>query len=175
MVSKLTSRELSTCGAACLYGFLTYLNGTAGWGCSLFIWFPNLSAADCWLEVQPVFYGFWTYLKGPVHLWCSTVGQRCSLLKQLWIYLQGTVRHGAAIVYGFQTYLQGTVSCGYTLFVHKVKNLLPENCKSGMQSVYKISEPTSRELSVWVQPFIWFPSLPPGDCQQVVQSFFTCS
>ena len=61
--------------------------------------------------------------------------------------------HDAANVYGHQTFLQGTVGHGYRLFVYKVKNLLPEDCKSGMQSVYKIFEPTSRDLSAWVQHF----------------------
>ena len=56
-------------------------------------------------------------------------------------------------MYRFQTYLQRTVGHGYRLFVNKVKNLLPEDCKSEIQSVYKVSEPTSRELSAWVQPF----------------------
>ena len=88
--------------------------------------------------------------------------------------------HDAANVYGHQTFLQGTVSHGYRLFVYKVKNLLPEDCKSGMQSVYKIFEPTSRDLSAWVQHFymvskqmvgrvcsfffLLFPNQHPGDC-----------
>ena len=45
----------------------------------------------------------------------------------------------------------------------------------GVQSVYKISEPTSRELSAWVEPFIRFPNLSPGDCQQGVQLECICS
>ena len=37
--------------------------------------------------------------------------------------------------------------------VYKVKHILPGDCKSGVQSVYKVSELTSRELSAWVEPF----------------------
>ena len=44
-----------------------------------------------------------------------------------------------------------------------------------MQSVYKVSEPTSRELSAWSQSFIRFPNLPPGDSRQGVQPDFSCS
>ena len=65
--------------------------------------------------------------------------------------------HGAANVYGLQTYLQGTLGHGYRLFVYKVKNLLLEDCKSGMQSVYKIL------------------NLPPGDCPLGCIMFFTVS
>ena len=43
-----------------------------------------------------------------------------------------------------------------------------------MQSVYKVSEPTCRELSGW-SLCIWFLNLPPKDCPQGVQPDFTCS
>ena len=54
-VSEPTCRGLSTGGAACLYGFQTYLQGTICWRCSLFIRFPNLPAGDYLLEVQLVY------------------------------------------------------------------------------------------------------------------------
>ena len=41
-----------------------------------------------------------------------------------------------------------------------------------MQSVYKVSEPTSRELSALVDPLFTVLNLPPGYCQQLD---FTCS
>ena len=40
--------------------------------------------------------------------------------------------------------------------VYTVTNLLPEDCKSVMQSVYKVSEPTAREQSAWVKPLYMF-------------------
>ena len=41
-VSNPTYREMSVQGAACLYGFKSYLRGTVGWGCSQLIRFLNL-------------------------------------------------------------------------------------------------------------------------------------
>ena len=39
MVFETTSKELSAGGAACLYGFQTYLQGTVGQMCSQFLLF----------------------------------------------------------------------------------------------------------------------------------------
>ena len=52
-----------------------------------------------------------------------------------------------------------------------MKNLLPGECKSGVQSVYKVSEHTQRELSAGCSLFILFPNLPPDR----VHPDFTCS
>ena len=54
-VSKLTSRGLLARVAACLHGFQTYLQGTVGQGCSLFIWFSSVSPGDCQTMIQPVY------------------------------------------------------------------------------------------------------------------------
>ena len=71
--------------------FLTCLKGTVRWWIQLVCFFLNLPAVDCCLEEQLVFFYFFatflqdnclpgvgpvytvlgTYLKGPVHLWCS--------------------------------------------------------------------------------------------------------
>ena len=85
-------------------------------------------------------YGFRTYLQG-------AVGQRCSLLIQFLNLPPGDCKPGCSQCLRFPNLPQGDCQSGYRLFVYKVKNLLPEDCKSGMQSVYKVSEPTSRELS----------------------------
>ena len=37
--------------------------------------------------------------------------------------------------------------------IYEANNLLPGDWKIGVQSVYKVSEPTSRKLSALVQPF----------------------
>ena len=45
----------------------------------------------------------------------------------------------------------GTVGRGYRLFI-RVRTYF-QGSKIGVQSVYKVSEPTSRELFAWVEPF----------------------
>ena len=55
MFSESTSRGLLAIGAACLYGLRTYLQGTVGKGCSMFIQFPYLLPEDCQADVSPAF------------------------------------------------------------------------------------------------------------------------
>ena len=73
-VSEPTCRGLSAVGAACLYVFQTYLHGTVGWSCSLFLWFPNLPPGDCWPWVLPVY----TALE-PTSRDLSSCGAACAL------------------------------------------------------------------------------------------------
>ena len=137
-VSKPTSRGLSAGGAACLYGFKTYLQGTVCCRCSLFIRFPNLPAGDCLLKVTLVYtvskptsrglstegaaclYGFKTYLQG-------TVCCRCSLFICFPTYLQGTGLLEYSLFIRFQTYLQGTVCWRCSLFI-RFQNLPAGDC-----------------------------------------------
>ena len=91
MVSKPSSRELST-GVQLIYTvskptsrglsaevqlvqFQTYLQGTVGQRCSLFLLFLNLPSGG-----TACLYGFGNYLKGPVHLWYSLFIQFPNLL-----------------------------------------------------------------------------------------------
>ena len=101
-VSKSTCRGLSAGGAACLYGFQTYLQGTVCWRCSLLIRFPNLPAGDCLLKVQLV----------------NTVSKPTC---------RGLSAVGAACLYGFQTYQQGTVCWRCSLFI-RFQNLPAGDC-----------------------------------------------
>ena len=83
-----TYRRLCAKGAACLYHFWSYLQGSVRTGGSLFIWFgsylqrtvrpgcglfirlQNLPTGACWPGVQPV-YSLQTQLQGTVGLACS--------------------------------------------------------------------------------------------------------
>ena len=105
-VSKPTCRGLSAGGAACLYGFQTYLQGTVCRMCSLFTRFPNLPAGDCRLEVQLVY-----TVSKPTFRGLSSVG---AVSKPT---CRGLSVGGAACLYGFQTYLQGNVCCRCSLFI----------------------------------------------------------
>ena len=77
--------------------------------------------------------------------------------------------------------------------VYTVQNLLPGDCRLGVQPVYKDSEPTSRELSArseahlyfWTylqgtvcqgyRQFMQFPNLPTGNCPLGCSFFYTVS
>ena len=149
---------LSAKDAACSYGFQTYPQGTACQGCSLFIPFWNLPLGNCRPGVQPV----------------VMVSEPTS---------RGLLARVAACVYSIQTYLQDTVSLGCSLFT-QFPNLPPGDCWQGLQPVFIASKPTSRALSVVVQPvyvfgtyiqgivgqgcslLIWFPNLPPETVRQ---------
>ena len=167
-VFKPYCRGLSSAGAACLYGFQTYLQRTVCWKCSFFIRFPNLPAGDCLLEVQPVY----------------TVSKPTC---------RGLSVGGAACLYGFQTYLQGTVGWRCSLFI-RFPNLPAGDCGLEVQPVYTVSKPTCRGLSAggaaclygfrtslqgtvgWrCSLFIRFPNLPAGDCRLEEQPVFMVS
>ena len=66
-------------------------------------------------------------------------------------YIQWIVCWGCILFYGFETFLHGTVCGGYRLFIKLIAYF--QGSKSGVQSVYKVSEPTSRVLSALVEPF----------------------
>ena len=57
--------------------------------------------------------------------------------------------------------------------MYTVQSLLPGDCLLGMQVVYNVSEPTSRELSAGMNHFILFPNLHPGDCLPEVEPVYT--
>ena len=241
LVTKPTSRGLSARCAACLCGFWTYLKGTVRRGCSLFIRFLNLPPGDYPPGMQSVYAvsepksrglldrgavclcSFWTFLQG-------TVGQGCSLFMQFLNLPPGDCRPGVQSVYavskpasrglstrgaaclcGFLTYLQGTVHQGCSLFM-RILNLPPGDSPPGVQSVYVVSKPASRGLSVscaarlcvfWTNSsglsargaaylsgywtylqgtvrqgcslFMRFLNLPPGDCRPGLQSVYVVS
>ena len=62
---------------------------------------------------------------------------------------RGLFARGTASLYSFLTYLKGT-SPGVQLFIW-FPNLPPWNCGRGVQLVYTVSKPTSRELWDGVQ------------------------
>ena len=138
-VSKPTCRGLSVRGAACLYGFQTYLQGTVCGSCSLFIRFQNLPAkglsavdAACLYVSKPT---------------CRGTGLlENSLFIRFQTYLKETSAEGAACLYGFQTYLQGTVCCRCSLFI-RFPNLPAGDCLLEVQLVDTVSEPTCRGQS----------------------------
>ena len=114
--------------------FGTYFQGTARVGCSLFIRFLNVATSrelSAWME--PFLYGFQTYLQG-------TVGRECSLFYLFQTYIQGAVCWGLILFLQFQNHPLGDCQLA-VLTVYKVKKLL-QGSKSGVQSVYKVSEPT---------------------------------
>ena len=155
-VSKPTCRGLSAVGSACLYGFQTYLQGTVCWRCSMCIRFPNLPA--------------------------GTVGKRCSLFIRLpnippgdcpievqlvYTVSKPTCRRlsagGAVSLYGFQTYLQGTVCWRCRMLIRfpnlppgncllecslfiRFQNLPPRGCLLELHILYTVSKPTCRVL-----------------------------
>ena len=174
-VSKHTCRGLFAGGAACLYGFQTYLHGTVCCRCSLFLRFPNLPAGTVFWRCSL----FYTVSK-PTCRRLSVGGAAC--LYGFQTYLQGLSFGGAACLYGFQTYLQGTVGWRCCLFI-RFPNLPAGDCLLEVQLVYTVSKPTCRGLSVggaaclygfqtYLQGtvccrcslFIRFPNLPAGDC-----------
>ena len=128
-VSKHTSRRLLLRGAACLYRFGTYLQGTVSQGWVMFIQFPYLLRSDCQPGVQPVY----------------NVSEP---------NLRGLSARGVAGSYGLWTRLQGcsksisfpSVTQGCSQFI-LLSNLPPGDCWPLSQPVYSVTENTSRGLS----------------------------
>ena len=150
-------------GTACFYCFWTFLQEVQP-----VYKISELLTRDCQTEVHP-FNSFWTYLQGTVRIqntnfiysrkisptpgncpWCSKCRQ-------------------------FPNLPLGDCRLGYKLFVYTFKNLLPEDCKSGMQSVYKVSVPTSRELSALVQPLYMVSESISRELSAGSEAFFACS
>ena len=98
-VSNPTCRGLSAEGAACLYCFRTYLQGTVGWRCSLCIRFPNLPAGNCLLKVQLVY-----TVSKPTCREMSAGGAACLYGSKP--TCRGLSAVDAACLCGFQTYSQ---------------------------------------------------------------------
>ena len=134
-VSKSTCRGLSSGGAACLYGFQTYLQGTVCWRCSLLIRFPNPAAGTVgiirFLNLPPA-----NCLPAVKHVY--TVSEPTC---------RGLSTGGAACLCGFQTYLQGTICWRCSLFI-RFPNLPAGDYLLEVQLVYTVSKPTCRGLSV---------------------------
>ena len=155
-----------------LYGFQAYLQGTVDWGCSLFIQFPNLPQGDCqlwfslfntvskricrWLSVRDAacFYCFWTFLQEvqPVYTVLETTSRDLFTCGAAYLYsfqtfLQGTVRQRCSLVIQFLNLPPGTVRIHNTNFIYSRKsNLPPGNFP-------------------WCSQCMWFPNLPSGDCR----------
>ena len=101
-ISEPTSRGLLTRGATCLNGFPTYLQGTVCrdraclyglcishqgivcQGCSLFPNYLKVTPVGCWPHMQPVY----------------TISNTTNM---------GMLVRGVACLYGFKTYLTGTI------------------------------------------------------------------
>ena len=174
-VSLPTSKGLLGRGTVCLCGVYTYLPGTVGQGCSLFMWCLYLPLRDCWPGVQSVYVvsiptskgllgrgavclcGVYIYLQG-------TVGQGCSLFmwclylpsRDCWAGVQsvyvvtiptskGLLGRGAVCLWGVYIYLQGAVGQGCSLFMGCLY-LPPRDCWAGVQSVYVVSISISKGL-----------------------------
>ena len=148
--------------------FRTYFQGTVSWGRSLFIRFLNLPPGNC--------------LPGVKHVY--TISEPTS---------RGLFARGTARLYGILTYLQGTVHWGCILFI-RFPNLPAGDCRSEVQPVFTVSEPTPRRLlarvvaclyglwiylkgpvHLWCSLFIKFPNLHTMDCRPEVQPFNTVS
>ena len=111
-VSVPTSQGLT---GQCSSLYMRSLNLPVGQGCNLFRWCLNLTPRDCRQGCS-------------MFMWClklppGTVGQGCSMFSDV------------------RTYHQGTVGQGCSLF-RRCPNLPPRDCKSGVQHVYAVSEPT---------------------------------
>ena len=134
-VSEPTSQELWGRGAACLCSVGTYLSGTVGQGCSMFMQCPNLPLRDCGAGVQHVYavseptsQGLWG--RGAA---CYAVSEPTS---------QGLWGRGAACLYSVGTYLIGTEGQGRSMFM-QCWNLPLGDCGAGVQHVYAVLKPTS--------------------------------
>ena len=102
----------------------------------------SLLPGVCWLGVQLVY-----MVSEPNSREMSDGGEAC--LYCFWTYLEGTVSQGFSQFYSFLTLLQGTVSWGAAC-LYGFPNLLPGIWWLGMQLVYTVSKPTLKELSAGV-------------------------
>ena len=141
LVSEPICRRLLACGAACLYGFLTYLMETVGQGCSQFIRFLDLFrnvlySKSCLYFSKNLFLPFVSII-GISNWFKYHISKPTSkgLLPRggTWVYgfptyLPGTVCWEATCIYCLQIYLQGIVCLGCSLFPN-----LPA-CKYSFQS-----------------------------------------
>ena len=122
-----------------------------------------------------------------------TLSQGCGLCICFQTFMQRTLSQGCSLFICFRTFMQRTLSQGCSLFI-KFPNLSPVDYQQGVQPVHTLFKPSSRKLSFSVAAcfkgfctylpgtvgqgcnlFKWIPSLPPGDCQPVVQPVYMVS
>ena len=137
-VSKPTSSRLSAKGAASLYCFWTYVQGTVGQGCSFFIQFPNLPPA----VFSQMCSQFIQFLNLPPGYYLSRVQPVYTVFP---FTLRKLSTRGKVCINNFSTYLQGTVGKGCKL-VLRFLNLTSVDCRPGVQTVYIVSIPSSGKL-----------------------------
>ena len=134
VVFEPTSREMLGRDAACLCHVQTYLPGTVEQGCSLFIWWLNLSPWDCWAGVQPVY----ALSESTSSRLSARVQPVCAVSEPDSRLLSGM---GAACLCCVQTYIGELTDWGASS-LYGVRTYL-----AGMLPVYAVSEPTSLGLS----------------------------
>ena len=185
MVSESTSWGLSARGAACLYGFRTYLQETVSQGCSLFIWFPNLPPGDCQQGVQPVYMVFepifrrlsardaaCLYISQTYLQWIA--GQECSLFIWFPNLPSEDCLLGTKPIYMVPNLPPGTVCWGFSLFI-RFLNRPPGDFSQGCSLFIQFPNQPPGDCWLWCSLFLWFLNLPPGDCQPGVQHVYMVS
>ena len=148
-VSEPTSHEMLGRDAACLCHVQTNLPGTVEQGCSLFIWWLNLSPWDCWAGVQPVY----ALSESTSSRLSARVQPVCAVSEPDSRLLSGM---GAVCLCCVQTYIGGTVGLGCILFIWCPH--LPGRHAACLCSVGTF---LPRTVGQGCNLFMWCPNLPP--------------
>ena len=122
--------------------FQTYILGTFCKGYILLLWFPNLLPGDYQLGIEAV-YKVKKLLTGD----CK------SGVQSVYKVSEPTSKELSAFLYGFRTYLQGTVGREYRQILLVLK-LHPGDCMP------------------WAHSVLQFQNLPPGDCWPGVEAVY---
>ena len=103
----------------------------------------NLLPGDCQLGVQAVY-----KVSAPTSREMSAGSEACYMVSKPTFRELST--GGAAYLYSFQTYLKGTVSFGSACLI-QFQNVSAGDCRSEMQPVFTVSEPSSRRYSLFIR------------------------